>query len=90
MPLGSHEPQAYPPARGTHEQVCADPDLFQDTLRELYDALDIKVAKVMKLGGQELNLHLLYQRVCWTSACCMYLASVSCPSVYAVCTLVLW
>lgn len=63
MPLGPPEPQAYPHARGTHEQVCDDPDLFQDTLRELYDALDIKVAKVMKLGGQELNLHLLYQRV---------------------------
>lgn len=63
MPLGAPEPQAYPPARGTHEQVCDDPDLFQDTLRELYDSLDIKVAKVMKLGGQELNLHLLYQRV---------------------------
>jgi nitrate/nitrite-specific signal transduction histidine kinase len=53
----------YPPARATHDQVCADPELFHETLRELYDDLDIKVAKVMKLGGQELNLHLLYQRV---------------------------
>lgn len=61
--MGPPETQVYPFARGTHEQVCDDPDLFQDTLRELYDALDIKVAKVMKLGGQELNLHLLYRRV---------------------------
>eukprot|EP00892_Ulva_mutabilis_P000915 jgi/Ulvmu1/10824/UM069_0060.1 len=57
------EPQRYPPARATHAEVYGSAGLFQDTLRELYDALDIRVAKVMKLGGQELNLHLLYQRV---------------------------
>lgn len=57
------EPQRYPPARATHAEVYGDPALFHETLRELFDALDIRVAKVMKLGGQELNLHLLYQRV---------------------------
>ena len=56
------EPQRYPSARATHAEVCDSPALFHETLRELYDALDIRVAKVMKLGGQELNLHLLYQR----------------------------
>lgn len=64
MPIAAPpEPQRYPLARATHAEVCGDPTLFHDTLRELYDALDIRVAKVMKLGGQELNLHLLYQRV---------------------------
>jgi hypothetical protein len=60
QPLEAH---IYPPARATHAEVYADVDLFNETLKELYDALDIRVAKVMKLGGQELNLHVLYQRV---------------------------
>lgn len=64
MPIAAPpEPQRYPHARATHAEVYDDPTLFHETLRELYEALDIRVAKVMKLGGQELNLHLLYQRV---------------------------
>ena len=53
----------YPRAVATHAEVVADAALFNTTLNDLYAELGIKVQKVMKLGGQELNLHLLYQRV---------------------------
>lgn len=55
--------QEYPEASATHAEVLADAALFQHTLHALYAALGIKISKVMRLGGQELNLHLLYQRV---------------------------
>lgn len=55
--------QLYPRAAATHADVIGDAALFHKTLNDLYAELGIKVQKVMKLGGQELNLHLLYQRV---------------------------
>jgi hypothetical protein len=55
--------QHYPPAAATHQEVLANPDLFQKTLDDLNTALGTKISKIMRLGGQELNLHLLYQRV---------------------------
>lgn len=55
--------QFYPPAAASHDEVSADPQLFHKTLNDLYSELGIKVSKFMKLGGQELNLHLLYKRV---------------------------
>jgi hypothetical protein len=63
LPAGRAGGQEYPPAAATHEEVIADPELFQRTLHDLYAVLGIKISKVMRLGGQELNLHLLYQRV---------------------------
>ena len=59
-----HAVQEYPMAQATHAEVIADAALFQRTLQDLNRALGVKVSKLMRLGGQELNLHLLYQRVC--------------------------
>lgn len=53
----------YPPATATHDEVVASPELFHATLDSLHAALGTKISKMMRLGGQELNLHLLYQRV---------------------------
>ena len=65
---GAGTPQTYPAAVATHAQVIADPELFHRTLTDLNNAVGAKMSKMMRLGGQELNLHLLYQRVC--AQCC--------------------
>lgn len=69
--------QFYPQALATQQDVYNDPALFHRTWNELNAALGTKIVKMMRLGGQELDLHVLYQRVrppvnigsqhCWCS-----------------------
>jgi len=46
-----------------HEAVAADAALFWRVLRELHARLDGYMPKLTKLGGNEIDLHLLYTQV---------------------------
>lgn len=62
-------PATYPPATATHEQVCADANLFHETLKDLWNVLGVPTEKVPRVGGKELDLHLLYVKVTELGGC---------------------
>eukprot|EP00798_Chlamydomonas_sp_ICE-L_P004919 gene4919-34689_t len=53
----------YPPAEATHQQVCGDRELFMSTLDKLLRLMGVKIKTGTKLGGKEIDLHLLYKEV---------------------------
>eukprot|EP00798_Chlamydomonas_sp_ICE-L_P028804 gene28804-31993_t len=57
-----HMNMTYPPAEATHQEVLDDPGLFKMTLNRLLTQMGIKL-KIPKIGGQEVDLHLLYKEV---------------------------
>eukprot|EP00877_Chromochloris_zofingiensis_P011176 jgi/Chrzof1/6311/Cz18g03030.t1 len=68
MTMEFQQPQTYPEARATHEQVASDPTLFAETLKDLHAALGVR-DKVPKMGGTPLDLHLLYTTVTALGGC---------------------
>ncbi|GMH45672.1 hypothetical protein BSKO_13635 [Bryopsis sp. KO-2023] len=59
----------YPLPHATHELVCQHASIFEDTLREVCGALGISDDRVPRIGGRDLNLHLLYKMVTSFGGC---------------------
>eukprot|EP00798_Chlamydomonas_sp_ICE-L_P014277 gene14277-20251_t len=53
----------YPPAEATHQQVCADSELFLLTLGKLLTEMGVRIKMRSKVGGKEVDLHRLYKEV---------------------------
>lgn len=58
-PIAQH---VYPPPLASHEEVLADRDLFMSTLTKLHVTLGTRLI-IPKIGGKDLDLHLLYKEV---------------------------
>ncbi|KAK9803900.1 hypothetical protein WJX72_003210 [[Myrmecia] bisecta] len=65
--------QTYPLPLATHEEVIADPALFQSTLQSVHLTLGIQ-EKVPRVGGRELDLYQLYRNVCSLGGCAQVIA----------------
>lgn len=58
----------YPPAEASSEDVAREPELFHATLKKVHDMMGV-TEKVPRVGGRELDLHMLYRNVTQLGGC---------------------
>lgn len=58
----------YPLPEATHEAVSSNPDLFKTTLTTVLQTISVQ-EKIPRVGGRELDLHMLYRNVCGLGGC---------------------